>query len=74
MRKCEISIWEESFGGMWDAAIKGSSALRAAVYGTFFDEIHSSEGCHIVTGLVDLEKFYDNIAIPKLLEKAQEQQ
>ena len=42
--------------------------LRAAVHGTFFDELNSAEGCHIVTGLVDLEKFYDNIAIPKLLD------
>ena len=54
---------EDTHGGVWDAAQElRSMALSSTRY--------SAEGCHIVTGIVDLEKFYDNIAIPNYFENS----
>ena len=72
IRKVNIGQWESVHGGPWDAALKGSSALRAAVYGTFFDELCSEEDRYIASILYDMEKFYDNISIPKLLGEAEQ--
>ena len=53
-----------------DAAIRGSSALRAAVRGAMFDEINVLNGKAVSTILWDMEKFYDNIDMLQLTQKA----
>ena len=44
IRKKWIQEWDALFSGPWDAAVKGSSALRAAVLSQFQDEIHTLNG------------------------------
>ena len=51
----------------WDTAVAGSSALRAALYRVALDELAIDEGKSPMTAHWDVEKFYDNINISKLL-------
>ncbi len=39
-----LDMWEVDHRGPWDAAIKGSSALRAAVLAMFQDELATPTG------------------------------
>lgn len=71
-RKGVIQEWDKLHQGPWDAAVQGSSALRAAVLSAFHDELHLLDGKEIAAILWDMEKFYDNINITKLIRKAQE--
>ena len=70
IRKHQIAIWDINHVGPWDAAIKGSSALRAAVIGALYDEVASLNHEMVATILWDMEKFYDSI--DAVLTKAQE--
>ena len=70
VRKPDMQQWEAAHVGKWDAAVKGSSALRAAVAGAFMDELASYSGEDVLTILWDLEKFYDNIDILRLIDRA----
>ena len=38
-RRPQIDAWEQAWAGPWDAAVKGSSALRAALLGMLQDEV-----------------------------------
>ena len=65
IRKNEINEWDVDHRGPWDAAIKGSSELRAAILSAFQDEVAASEGQIIIKASWDMGKFYDNIDIKK---------
>ena len=70
VRRDEIRQWDLAHTGPWDAAIRGSSALKAAIMGAMFDEVNTLNGKAIGTVLWDMEHFYDNIDILKLSAKA----
>ena len=40
-RKLDIVGWEQTRQGHWDAAVRGSSALQAAIIGSLFEEVGS---------------------------------
>ena len=69
-RKPQIAIWDINHYGPWDAAIKGSSALRAAAIISLGDEIANLNKHEKANILWDLEKFYDNINIQLLIDRA----
>ena len=69
-RKPEIQKWEELHRGPWDAAVKGSSALRSAIFTMFQDELAHYDGEEVLRILWDMAKFYDNIDISKLMDRA----
>ncbi len=63
-----IDMWEVNHREPWGAALKGCSALRAAVLSMFRDELAT---CLVMKCLVmKWLKFYDNIHIPKLIRRA----
>ena len=64
--------WEADNKGPWDAAVRGSSALRAAILTAFADEMGTYSGLEVAKVLWDLEKFYDTINITKLVRKCGE--
>ena len=72
IRRLYIIQWEISHQGPWDAAVKGSSALRAACLTLFCDEVAAYDGQYVARMLWDMEKFYDSINICKLIERALE--
>ena len=74
IRRPYIVQWERAHAGPWDAAIKGSSALRAGILSALNDDIAVLLGDYTLSVLFDMEKFYDNIDILKLIELADEQQ
>ena len=71
-RKSDIQAWDSKHRGHWDAAVAGSSALRAAVLTIFRDELESYDEQTILRILWDMEKFYDTIDIVKLIKRAKQ--
>eukprot|EP00973_Karenia_brevis_P036592 5044034-Karenia_brevis.AAC.1 len=63
-------MWERANAGPWDAAIEGSSALRAASTSMFRNEVAYYRGEATLSTLYDMEKFYDNISIPIFVKQA----
>ena len=54
LRSPEVDPWEAEFVEHWDSAIRGSSALRAALRRRLFDEVNYFEGgatCILLLGL-----------------------
>ena len=74
IRGNEIRQWEELHKGPWDAAIRGSSALRAAVLGAFFSELHTLNGDEVAALLWDMDKFYDSIDVTILIGLCRDKQ
>ena len=73
VRKPQIQQWDKTTcRGPWDAAIQGSSALRAAILTMFQDELHLLNGGEVASILWDMEKFYDSLDIGRLVDKARE--
>ncbi len=70
MRLCELNGWCEENQKKWDAAVKGKSAVRAALQELLMDEIAQCENTNRATIAWDLEKFYDSISIKRLVEAA----
>ena len=66
MRGRETEEWGSERQRFWDAAVKGSSSLRAAMAQKLMQEVAQSEGKIRASLLWDLEKFYDNICLEKL--------
>ena len=60
-RRWFISSWEQSRADWWDNALKGSSALRAAVLRSFGSEAAVLAGASVVAAFVDIAKFYDSL-------------
>ena len=65
-----MSIWEDDHRGPWDAAVKGSSALRAAILSMFSDELAHLSNEEVAKIPWDPTKFYDTISIPLLCDRA----
>ena len=63
IRRTKIDAWEGAWAGPWDAAVKGSSALRAAILGMLQDQVAVYRGRNTLTTPWDEEKFYDKIDI-----------
>eukprot|EP00973_Karenia_brevis_P095053 12425469-Karenia_brevis.AAC.1 len=70
IRKPYIQKWERAIAGPWDAAVAGSSALRAALTSMFGNELAYYKGEATSSTLYDTERFYDNISIPVLIREA----
>ena len=60
-RRWCIGTWESERGEWWDAAIKGSSALRAVVLRSVGSELAVLAGASVMAGFIDIEKLYDSI-------------
>ncbi|CAK0817692.1 unnamed protein product, partial [Prorocentrum cordatum] len=54
----------------WDTAIKGSSALRAALYRATLDETAQGMGIHHASLYADIAKFFDSLDLAWLIERA----
>ena len=65
--------WDEGRQRFWDDAVKGSSALKAALQRRLLDEVTILEGGVVVGLYWDIEKFFDSINIRKLIVLAREQ-
>ena len=74
IRRPYIIQWEIAHQGPWDAAVKGSSALRAGLLSLLRDERAIRLGKYSLVTLWDMEKFYDNIDIGILIEEAAKMQ
>jgi hypothetical protein len=66
----QMNDWQEEQQAFWDDAIKGSSALQAALHRRLYDELDGNSTQVSITGYCDLEKFYDSIDISKLIHHA----
>ncbi len=66
-----VSEWEAARAGFWDDAVRGSSALRAAIGRALQNELALSEGLSTVAVLWDLEKFYDTVRLTDLISAAE---
>lgn len=67
VRRPHITRWAKYHEGPRDAAIRGSSPLRAALNSQLLDEVGRYKQGTNGTILFDMEKFYDNISITKLM-------
>ena len=72
IRNPDISPWEANFVAFWDSAVRGSSVLQAALGRRLLEELHVMEGGAVANTFWDLEKFYDSISLPLLIELAEE--
>ena len=70
LTKSAIQRWEDDTQGFWDKAIRGSSALRAAVLREFAHELGACLGTTSATLQLDLEKIFDTINVATLVTKA----
>ena len=68
--KGEEQEWLQEKVKHYDKAVKGSSALQAALGVLFRDELAAGKGEARVSVLWDLEKFFDNIALDVLIRRA----
>ena len=55
--------------GFWDEAIRGSSALRAAVSRHFMDESCDALGVSHLSILFDVEEFYDSLDVGLCIDR-----
>ena len=70
MRGKETRAWGTSQQKHWDSAVKGPSALRAAMAAKLMDELAPLEGMLRASILWDLGKFYDFIQLDNLTRAA----
>eukprot|EP00973_Karenia_brevis_P069537 9668666-Karenia_brevis.AAC.1 len=70
IKKPYIQKWERANAGPWDAAVEGSSALRAALTSMFGNELAFYKKQSTLSTLYDMEFFYDNISAPILVQEA----
>eukprot|EP00974_Lingulodinium_polyedra_P124180 11189614-Lingulodinium_polyedra.AAC.1 len=61
--------WTREQAGFWDAAVQGSSALRALLWRKLADEMALAFGAEAMTLLTDLTKFYDMLSPNKMLRE-----
>ena len=71
-RAVHVKTWDAAKGRHWDSALKGNSALKAALMRRLLDELIVQEGGHNINIYWDVEKFYDSVDLVKLLIFAQE--
>jgi hypothetical protein len=70
MRLPQVKKWEANHTAEWDAATRGSSALKAACASELHLELSKLEGKHSAALLIELEKFYDNVDLEILTHDA----
>eukprot|EP00959_Pyramimonas_sp_CCMP1952_P213465 4466246-Pyramimonas_sp.AAC.1 len=68
MRSAPSYSWTEKPGAVWDTAIAGSLALRAALARATLDECARELGVSYATLFLDLQKFYDSISFVLLMK------
>ena len=71
IRRPYIVAWEVANQGPWDAAVQGSSALRARLLSSLRDEMAICLGKDSLVALWGMETFYDSIDIDILAEEAE---
>ena len=64
--------WDADNAGFWDAAVAGSSALRAALMRRLSDEVAHELQRPAASVLWDIEKFYDSVVLSRLIASAEE--
>ena len=74
LRRPMIGDWEERHHGHWDAAIKGSSCLCAALARSLRMEAGAAMGLVAIGGLWDISAFFDSIRVDELVTLSLEQQ
>ena len=67
-----VDTWAHAWAGSWNAAVKGSAALRASILGLLQDEVAVCRGRNTLTTLRDEEKVDGNIDILKFINKSTE--
>ena len=73
LRKFLVSSWESEHRDFWDTAIKGSSALMAAILREAKNEICHHLDIDVIQFLWDGEKFYDSINTNRLINLSLDQ-
>ncbi|CAK0841289.1 unnamed protein product, partial [Prorocentrum cordatum] len=72
-RASATGAWSDALEQLWDAAIGGSSALRAALCRSVLDENAVAMNFCAIEVLLDLEQFLDSIDLILLLEVAEKE-
>eukprot|EP00959_Pyramimonas_sp_CCMP1952_P149418 3126618-Pyramimonas_sp.AAC.1 len=62
--------WSDGLSAFWDTAIRGSSALRAAMMRSLMDEAAATRDFATATVLLDIAKFYDSVSFTLLIVAA----
>ena len=57
IRKDHIAQWDNDHREPFDAAVRGSSALRAAILSMYHDELNQLSGDEVIKILYDMEIF-----------------
>ena len=70
-RSSVTSSWTDGLGAFWDSAIRGSSALRAALLRAVMDETGMELGVAASTLYMDVDNFYDLVSLVKLMAIAE---
>ncbi|CAK0809774.1 unnamed protein product, partial [Prorocentrum cordatum] len=65
-----VDNWTEQLGAFWGGALRGCSALRAALHRALLDEVGREMQLASATLLLDLQTFYDTISLALLMELA----
>ena len=60
--------WDEERSHFWDSAVKGNSAQNAGILRRLLDEVAVLSGDCSAGIYFDIEKFYDSINLPRLIE------
>ena len=68
-KRWHISEWEDGLASFWDQAVRGSSALRAAIHRSYALEVHGILGVSSAIGFTDVENLYDSLDPIILVEK-----
>ncbi|CAK0911512.1 unnamed protein product, partial [Prorocentrum cordatum] len=70
MTKAALTHWCDKRAGHWGAAVRGSSALQAALLTMVLDETRARVGVAEQSNvLMDVEKFYDYIDLASMIHK-----
>ena len=70
----ELAHWRQGTVRFWDSAVKGSSALRAALLRNLTSEIAANDGDFMITALSDFESFHDLLEWDVFLDVAEAEQ
>ena len=68
VRKCQVTSWTRAGAGHWDAAVSGSSPLRAALMRQVKLEIATAQQIPWAEILWDINKFYDSVNLGVVAE------
>ena len=66
--------WDQERQGFWDDAVKGSSALQAALRRRLGEEVATLLGKTVIGVYYDMEKFYDSISLSGLISWARDRE